>query len=273
MRAFIRQCGLMTVLASRPTPSLRKEGKNDDDDDDDAAVTKGGFDTTDASNRQASGIVYGILISSLDDERMAMIMHIEEGDAYAVWMCLTNHYERSTMASKSHTRMMLHTSRMSSDESFAKYVSRIVALQMRLKGMSEDISEAEMMYVVLNGLPDSYGAIKAALEMMDNIKFESVCEKLRDYEEKMAYKRAAAADYGSLQHGANGAVVNPDYKCKLCQQRGHYEMRCKKRKGGHDDCFRCGESGHRMRDCDAESHTANAARFSTSHGVHIESIY
>jgi hypothetical protein len=111
-------------------------------------------------DRKKADRAYGILIASLDDARTQMVMHIEEGDTAGVWRTLCAHYERTSTASKAHTRSMLHKTRMELNEEFDLYKSRIIELKMRLASMGELVSDGELIYVILEGLPDSYAALK-----------------------------------------------------------------------------------------------------------------
>ena len=164
----------------------------------DAVDPDGKVGTTSSSKKGASEEeelkrkkAYSTLLLALDDAHLQMVMQVEEGDARGVWKELCDHYERTTMASKAHTRGMLHRSRMdtANGESFDMYRSRVMELVSRLRGMKEMVSEGEIIYVLLEGLPKTYGAAKQALELNDDLRLDDLVKKLRDVEEKINYKK------------------------------------------------------------------------------------
>lgn len=240
---------------------------------------------------------YSTLVLALNDTHLQMVMQVPEGDAHGVWAELVGHFERTTMASKAHTRGMLHKTRMQSGESFDLYRARVMELVARLVSMGETVSEGEQIYVLLEGLPDTYTNVKQTLEMNDALKMHDLVKNLRDFEEKATYKRhgqqeeqAHYAGQSRPFHGprttnsrigsgrscnccgssAGGEPNNaPPDRCALCKKNGHWADSCPYKKGGADDCHRCGRGDHRMRDCpdrrDRErSHQANLA--TSTHG-------
>jgi hypothetical protein len=207
--------------------------------------------------RRKMNRAYSILTLSLDDPRMQMMMHVEEGDAAGVWRTLVAHYERTSTASKAHTRSMLHKQRMYETEEFDMYKSRIVELKMRLATMGETVSEGELIYVILEGLPATYGALKQSLEVQDDYDFEKICGHIRDYQEKKKYQSKnedefvqESASYARGRHGGRESEDDrKNWPCRICKKVGHPPFECPMRKGSGYDCFKCGRRDHQMRDC------------------------
>lgn len=142
------------------------------------------------SDVKKSNKAYSVLMLSLDDARTQMVMHIAEGDAAGVWRTLCSHYESSSMASKSHTRSMLHKMKMNSEEEFDLYIvkSRILELKMRLEAMGEKVTDGELIFIILEGLPEEYSALKQSLFVQDEFGLEKICGHIRDHQEKQAYR-------------------------------------------------------------------------------------
>ena len=234
----------------------------------------------DASSTQAGGQpidveknsrVYSILVLCLDERLTQIVMHtrqVKERDGAAVWRALLAYFEHTTMASRFHTRAMLHKTRMHGfDEDFDVFVSRVQALASRLRSSGESVSEGELIYVVLEGLTEEYKALKASLEVQDNLGLEAICAHVRAAQEKLRYAEQAEAERATLQDavftagerrrkGARGAASGSnasygptaDSICHLCGKRGHWAESCKMRRGTGRACFRCGQSGHNMYD-------------------------
>lgn len=222
---------------------------------------------------------YSVLMLSLDDARTQMVLHIKEGDAAGVWRTLVSQYESSSMASKAHTRSMLHKTKM--DPAVDLYKSRVVELKMRLEAMGETVSDGELVYVILEGLPAAYSALKQSLSVQDEFGFEKICGHIRDHQEKMKYRGVVEEEFvqelAAFSRSGQGAAGSGSYRqggaggrgpsvrfgdedvdewdrcrwpCRLCSKVGHAPWECAQRKGsGRFDCFKCGASDHRMRDC------------------------
>ena len=210
---------------------------------------------------------YSALVLSLGDAQLQMVMNVAEGNPHAVWKELSEHYEpRNTMASKAHTRGMLHKTRMQRGESFDLYRSRVLELVTRLRSVGEIVSEGELIYVLLEGLPEAYANVKQTLEMNDALKIADIVKHLRDFEEKETYKseqrQEETAHFARARKqfqqrtdgeknstgGSGGVEWSP--RCSVCKSTdGHTAWECKWKKGGPHDCHRCGQAGHEMRFC------------------------
>jgi hypothetical protein len=207
---------------------------------------------------------YATLMMCLDDARIMLLMSVPEGDATGAWAELVKYYERTTMASKAHTRSMMHKTKMSDDEEFDAYKSRIMQLRMKLKAMNADVGDEELMYVLLEGLPESCSQLKQSLEVQNELTVDEACNHIRDHQEKAAHRRLngeieeahmsrADTRHGGGGGGGGGGGSQRDFdvkkhRCRLCTKIGHMEWDCAIRKGGDGDCFKCGHAGHTMRD-------------------------
>ena len=203
---------------------------------------------------------YSTLILALNDTHLQMVMQVAEGDAHGVWTELVEHFERSTMASKAHTRGMLHKTRMQRGEAFDVYRARIMELVSRLRAMQEVVSEGELIYVLLEGLPESYAQVKQSLEVNDSMAMPDIVKHLRDFEERSRYKlegHKLEEEQEERAHYARSeckgcrcsSSAPPPSRCILCKQTGHWADTCKYKKGGPGDCHRCGSGDHLMGDC------------------------
>ena len=223
-----------------------------------------------------SSRAYGVFMQTLSDTQLHMAMPpmVAVNDAAGVWSVLLRHYERKTTASKAHTRSMLHKTKMRGDEEFDVYKARIMQLAAALKNMGEQVSDGELIYVLLEGLPADYSGVRQALEVQNELTVDQLSDHLRDHQEKKRYegereeeviamvRRSAGgggarggAGRGRGDGGCSDASSNSGdrdesmHQCRLCGKKGHMEWHCEKRRGGGRACFRCGREGHQMRDC------------------------
>ncbi len=159
-----------------------------------------------------SAFACAALAQVLPDEMLLMVQkEMTEQNAAAVWSKLTAHFERKTTASRAHTRAQLHHIRMNHGEKFDLYKARVMALSMQLQGMGENVTESELVFVLLQGLPNNYKGVREALELQDDLTVEGVSDKLRDVMERRAFgeeaeeeERAMFAGGGRGRRGGGG---------------------------------------------------------------------
>ena len=221
-----------------------------------------------------SSRAYGVFMQVLSDTQLHMVMPpmVAVNDAAGVWSVLVRHYERKTTASKAHTRSMLHKTKMRGDEEFDVYKARVMQLAAALQNMGEQVSDGELIYVLLEGLPPDYSGVRQALEVQNDITVDQLSDHLRDHQEKKRYegekekeeeviarvRRAGSGARGGRGRGGGdagdassqyGDRDEATHRCRLCGKTGHMEWHCEQRRGGPRACFRCGREGHQMRDC------------------------
>jgi hypothetical protein len=206
--------------------------------------------------------VYNALISSLDDAHVGMIVtEVSEGDALGAWRILLRKYERNTAASRNQLRRELHSLKMNDAESVDVYKARALHLAARLRSMKEGVSDGELLYCLMEGLPSAYAMVRQALEVQDVVDLEEACVHLREVEDKLRRERggAAAGNKAAGSTADDGALVNgvsaerwprrTRPKCLVCGRSGHWAPQCRLR--CHEGCFRCGGS-HVVRDCEED---------------------
>jgi hypothetical protein len=134
---------------------------------------------------------FSILVMALQPEELGLLTSIPQGNAYAVWQMLLDHYESKTIASKINVRQQLSSCKMTDGELFDSYVSRIKQLVIKLEEMKEIVSQSELICVLYNGLPNEYESLIQALELQEDIEFDRACKFIRDKQEKILMKRGS----------------------------------------------------------------------------------
>jgi hypothetical protein len=198
------------------------------------------------SQEKKSKKAYAILMLSLQTEQIRLVAHVPRGNANGVWEVLLQRYERKTTASKTHTRDMLHKCKMNKEEEFDDYLARINSLMLKLEEMEESVSKGELMYVLLNGLPESYSSIVQTLKVNDKMEYEEACEHIRDYQETLMYKNENNEIGKSENEVANH--VGEKRKCFTCNKEGHMAYQCKRNKD-KKKCYICKKIGHTEKEC------------------------
>jgi gag-polypeptide of LTR copia-type len=141
---------------------------------------------------QKSRAAYGAILRSISDTLLVQVEQgITKGDAHALWSNLLAKYERKTVASQHHTRGKLHAMKMERDESFDSYLSRVQEVCIRLVDMHCPVNDAELVYVVLQGLPPMYEFVVESLKAIADLRLENVVERCRDFQETNAHRRTS----------------------------------------------------------------------------------
>jgi hypothetical protein len=215
-------------------------------------------------------VVYHSLMLALNDDEVLMTgAQVTDGDGAGMWKALVTRYESQTRASKAHMRKMLHTTRMKADEPFDMYRARLLHCVHRLRDMGESVSDGELVFRLLEGLPgsESYEMVQKTLELQDDLTFDAACNKIREHQEKeklrgsrvdVEHLSTDVAAYAFTNRGGNSRNTNTGgvssdrdrpHPCGLCRGGDHREWDCSRRRGRGNACFVCGKDGHRWRNC------------------------
>ena len=192
---------------------------------------------------------YQVVIDMLGDAELRLVQNVSHGDAFGVWKILTAKFERKTQASKYHTRHQLHSAKLERGEKLDAYIARLQEIEGRLRAASSTVTEEEMVYVLLEGLPSQYETLILALRMRDELGWQDTVEKLRDFHESKALGRADdrekhSAHYARVQERIKHAVPTPSRASTAPRPQQLQQPSSEQR-----NCFCCGKAGHVMFDC------------------------
>jgi Reverse transcriptase (RNA-dependent DNA polymerase)/gag-polypeptide of LTR copia-type/GAG-pre-integrase domain/Integrase core domain len=279
VKAYFEMVGLWCVLERQTTKSTDSELTSVKEE----KLSSGGSSLASVSKQSTKELTemkeksmkaYTILILSLPTEQMQLIMHIGNGDAYGLWSTLVNHYERKSLATRTHIREQMLSCKMGENESIDVFKSKLLVLSMRMSDMGEKVSESELLFMMIRGLPSSYDSLVQTMKVAGVASMEEAANHVKDHQEFLAVKREDAhvtmeqntfnkkrtrdTRSNSRDHVQNRRTKYSErteqeksYVCELCKKKGHYTSNCQLNKYRDDPgaCFKCGSKKHRIKRC------------------------
>src|SRR4051812_8187050 len=227
VRAYFEMTGLWCVLEKRTIPESMDNGSR--------AISK-----DEKEMKEKSMKAYTYLILSLPNEQMQLVMHVGNGDAYGVWSALVNHFERKSLANKAHVRELLLSSRMMENESIDLFKARVMTLVQKLKEMGEEVSESEILFVILRGLPNSYESLVQTIRVATVSSVDQATNHIKDYQEMLSIRKDDAhvalmdstnkrednnknsgSNTKSNKKGRKRSEHEKKFVCEVCNVKGH----------------------------------------------------
>lgn len=180
---------------------------------------------------------YTFLVNSLNNTTLSLFRAYATGDPYVLWTAMVKHYERDTSASKHATRAMMMGQRLGEGEDVSVYVSRLIGYSQQLVSMGETVSDGELLFCLLNGLPHEYASLKRGLQLKDNMTFATAIQHIKDDYEATSVNNASN-DHGSYNYSSGHAMYGKlngnrrDDKpyCTIHKFHGHDTKDCTKNK-------------------------------------------
>lgn len=169
-----------------------------------------------AKNEEA----YAELIQFLDDKSLSLVMREAADDGRGALRILRDYY-----AGKGKPRIVclyteLTSLQKTSSESVIDYVIRAETSITALRNAGEILSDGLLVAMILKGLPESFKPFSIFVTQSDD-SFAEFKTKLRSYESTESMRTAEADDKKSCPSTESEGIV----------------------------CFRCGQRGHKIRDC------------------------
>ena len=245
-----------------------------------------------ATRVKKSRKAYSLLLSVLSDEQLQLIGDITRGDAHSVWKLILARYERKTVASRHYTREKLHRVKMERAERFDPYFARLKDLRLRLQQMGSDVTDEEMLFVLLEGLPSAYELLVHTLRMKEDLTLEEAAEFCHDFQERrpsansretteaVAHFASERPSYDQRGDGPrsgrqqqdnrqstnrNGGAQQPqqsrsDRACTLCNRTDHLMFGCPELPRTALKCNGCRAVGHTDAVCRRQNSRSNDRR-------------
>ena len=106
------------------------------------------------------------------------------------------------------------------------YISRITSCAQKLVSMSDPVSDGDLLFCLLNGLPDTYDAFKAMMRLKDKVDFPTAVQHLKDEYEISRLKDSITQDNTALFAGQRPTrkrtVTNPGLVNQTLRRMTHY---------------------------------------------------
>ena len=188
--------------------------------------------------------------------------------AKEAWDCLSNHFEKNTLAKKIEKRKELYTCRLKPGISMESHLNHLKTIAEHMEALNDPVSDLDLVMILLSGLPDSYNNFITAIESLK--EEELVWTYIRD--------RLLAEYERKKGSGGKGASRTEDDALLANNNFGGKKNFHKTKKGGIE-CHHCHQKGHIRRDCpkwkaknasDPTKNAEEASKFTTSGNVGVK---
>jgi hypothetical protein len=194
-----------------------------------------------------------IIVDSIKYHLIPYISHLDSSKK--MYDALTNLFSVRNIGQVMSLKNELHDMKMNNDDSITSYFVRISQLRDQLQAIEEITSEKELVNIVLNGLPKTWGAFVASMNTRKEYPtFEELWTCCAQEESRINAKEKPQNKYDDQAFTARfknfknkrkfGSRRKPnqekdilEIQCFNCQKYGHYRNQCpklKKRKKKHE---------------------------------------
>ena len=193
---------------------------------------------------------------------------LPDGDAELAWRELQRRFEPDTSADKVKLKREFNASKLSSwNKDPEVWISKLEVIRKRLKKMSNEISDEDMMIHILNNLPEEYDTVVEAMErklddLVDPLTLRNLKNELMLKYKRIKKNKGVGEDSEDEEEGHDTALVgytkNFKGRCYNCGDFGHKKEDCPKLKNQassnrpgrfNGTCFYCGKRGHIKSEC------------------------
>jgi hypothetical protein len=150
--------------------------------------------------------------------------------AKAAWDALKAIHQAKNMARRQQLRRDLNSIKMGNAEPLTKYFNRAKTLWQELAATGDSLSESELVWTVLHGLPQEYDLMVTVFEAGDarDLSMDATLAKLLPIEVK-------------IQRAEDEEIIEEDTTPALMVKHSRYQ--------DNRVCWRCGQKGHLKKHC------------------------
>ena len=170
---------------------------------------------------------FSTIAMSVNASQLYLITSCEEPKE--AWDVLKKHFERDTLANKLFLKKQYFRREMSEGSSIDAHLKEMKELTDKLSSIGAPISEEDQVVTLLGSLPPSFSTVVTALEArVDGLTMDFVQQQLIHHERKL---KAQELKPEALHDSALvGAQKRKPPKCWACDEIGHIQRFCPKRK-------------------------------------------
>ena len=145
-------------------------------------------------------------------------------------------HQAKSNARKRQLRKELAQLKMGAAEPLAKYVSRAKEIQNQLRATGYTLSDQEVAWALLAGLPQAYDTVVTVLETSTDadVRLEDILPKLMPVEQKMRSESSPPPSEAALLAKRNSSFgahqnLHETRTCYACGEKGHIARNCPNR--------------------------------------------
>ena len=144
--------------------------------------------------------------------------------AKAAWERLEAIYQAKSNARKRQLRKELSQLKMGATEPLSKYVARAKDIQNQLRAAGHVVTDQEVAWALLAGLPPAYDTVVTVLETSTtvDVALDDLLPKLMPVEQRLSSSSTST-------HHETALAAKGDRECWYCGKKGHVRRACKQR--------------------------------------------
>lgn len=172
-----------------------------------------------------------IIGQSVSDQYVPLL--IKCNTAYEAWTTLEGVFKAKSAARLIQLRTEFTQLKMKPSETVAEYLGRARVLGNELTGIGHEVTDTDIVIVVLAGLPSEYHTIRTVIEAREKMPdLDDLLRMLMQVEGRAEQTEAANIDTvkAYMMKADKGGHNNRNKSCFYCGKKGHIQSECRKKK-------------------------------------------